>query len=115
MNKKGFTLVELLLVRVIMGIITALTMPSFIESITESKLQKERHLEFLIKQQLDLLNKDVGEYDFWYEGDTEIDLLDSEYREKIENDIDLDGCNITKLVIKKAGSHEVGLNCTNAE
>ena len=37
MNKKGFTLVEMLLVIVIMGIITALTMPGFIQAISESE------------------------------------------------------------------------------
>ena len=118
MNKKGFTLVELLLVIVILGIITALTMPEFISAISESQTRKEKHLETLIKQELDMLNKDVGEYDFWCgtkcgtTGET-LDLIETEYVNKIKRDIDLDGCEIETLIIVKNGSHEVELECPN--
>ena len=116
MNKKGFTLVELLLVIVILGIITALTMPEFISAISTSQKRKEEHLVTLIKQELDMLNKDVGEYDFWCgtncgtTGET-LDLIGTDYENKIKRDIDLDGCEIETLIIAEGGSHTVKLNC----
>ena len=39
MNKKGFTLVEILLVVVILGIISAITIPNIMESLSESKVE----------------------------------------------------------------------------
>ena len=138
MNKKGFTLVEMLLVIVIMGIITALTMPGFIQAISESETRKEEHLTTLIKQELDMLNKDVGEYDFWYDGNSEIETCTIEgttqddnciaiiktdangvvsehsiYAKKIKQDIEVDNCTITNVYIYKQGKHKVEIDCTN--
>lgn len=64
MNKKGFTLVELLLVLVIIGIIGAVTIPNIIESLDESKAKGGESVEQLLEKNLELYNID-NEEDLW--------------------------------------------------
>lgn len=64
MNKKGFTLVELILVIVIIGIISAITIPNIMESLDESKKEGAKNVEKLLKENLELYNTD-NEVDLW--------------------------------------------------
>ena len=60
MNKKGFTLVELILVIVIIGIIAAITIPNIMESLNESKKEGGQSVENLLIENLKLYNIDNG-------------------------------------------------------
>lgn len=64
MNKKGFTLVELILVVVIIGIISAITIPSIMDALGESKASGGESVEKLLKTNLELYNNDNME-DLW--------------------------------------------------
>ncbi|MGM9878671.1 MAG: type II secretion system protein [Bacilli bacterium] len=64
MNKKGFTLVELILVVVILGIISAITIPSIMNALSESKTQGGESVEKLLETNLELYNTDHKE-DIW--------------------------------------------------
>ena len=128
MNKKGFTLVELLMVIVIISIIGALTLPGFIGSINESNDIMEKNLEKLIIEELSMINKDVGDDDFWYKGDTFVSIVGNSYIdnkdsctgnyknycEKIFDDLEITDCSIKNVSItKKDGDYEynVDVNC----
>lgn len=64
MNKKGLTLVELLLVVVIIGIISAVTIPNIMEAYSESKRKGGESVEKMLIENLTLYNKD-NEEDLW--------------------------------------------------
>ena len=64
MNKNGFTLVELILVVVIIGIISAITIPSIMDALSESKATGGESVEKLLETNLELYNTDHKE-DLW--------------------------------------------------
>lgn len=64
MNKRGFTLVELILVIVIIGIVLAITIPNIMESLNESKQEGGKSVENLLIENLKLYNID-HEDDLW--------------------------------------------------
>ena len=64
MNKNGFTLVELILVVVIIGIISAITIPSIMNGLSESKATGGESVEKLLETNLELYNTDHKE-DLW--------------------------------------------------
>ena len=64
MNKNGFTLVELILVVVIIGIISAITIPSIMDALSESKTTGGETVEKLLETNLELYNTDNKE-DLW--------------------------------------------------
>lgn len=64
MNKRGFTLVELILVVVIIGIISAITIPSIMNGLSESKATGGESVEKLLENNLELYNTDNKE-DLW--------------------------------------------------
>lgn len=64
MNKNGFTLVELILVVVIIGIISAITIPSIMNGLSESKATGGESVEKLLETNLELYNTDNKE-DLW--------------------------------------------------
>lgn len=111
MNKKGFTLVELILVVVIIGIISAITIPSIMDSLKESKTSGGESVEKLLKTNLELYNTDNKE-DLWCLEDS--DCTDAEINKtcltvnlndlyNMNPDIDFGDCvlkNQNSLVIK---------------
>lgn len=64
MNKKGFTLVEILLVVVILGIICAITIPNIMESLSESKVEAGENVEKVLLENLKLYTKN-NENEWW--------------------------------------------------
>lgn len=64
MNKKGFTLVELILVIIIIGIISLVTIPNIMEALHASKSQNGETIEKLLLHNLELYNTDYKE-DLW--------------------------------------------------
>lgn len=64
MNKNGFTLVELILVVVIIGIISAITIPSIMDALSESKTTGGKTVEKILETNLELYNTDNKE-DLW--------------------------------------------------
>ena len=64
MNKNGFTLVELILVVVIIGIISVITIPSIMDALSESKTTGGETVEKLLETNLELYNTDHKE-DLW--------------------------------------------------
>lgn len=68
MNKKGFTLVEILLVVVILGIISAITIPNIMESLSESKVEAGENVEKVLLENLKLYTKN-NENEWWCDKD----------------------------------------------
>ena len=64
MNKNGFTLVELILVVVIIGIISVITIPSIMDALSESKTTGGETVEKILETNLELYNTDNKE-DLW--------------------------------------------------
>ncbi len=64
MNKKGFTLVELMLVIVIIGIISVITIPNIMEALDDSRTEGGSTMEKTLKKDLELYNTD-NEEDMW--------------------------------------------------
>lgn len=82
MKNKGFTLVELILVVVIMGIISAIVIPSIMKGLSDSEKQGGESVEKLLINNLKLYNDD-NKFDIWCS----------------ENN-DRAGCNNSKLIVK---------------
>lgn len=64
MKNKGFTLVELILVIVIMGIISAIVIPSIMKGLSDSEKQGGKSVEDLLINNLKLYNDD-NKFDIW--------------------------------------------------
>ena len=74
MNKKGFTLVEVLLVVVIIGIIGVITIPNIIDSLQASREKSGKTVENILLNSLELYNED-HKIDLWdYTSDTATDI-----------------------------------------
>ncbi len=103
MKNKGFTLVELILVVVILGIISAITVPAIMKSLSESKSDSGEAIENLLKENLELYNIDNKE-DIWTE-DLKEKNIDIAYLYSMNPDIDMGECllqnNNKSLLIKK--------------
>lgn len=64
MKNKGFTLIEVLLVIIIIGIIGVITFPGIMEALDKNKQEGAESLEKLLKHDLELYNID-NESDLW--------------------------------------------------
>ena len=64
MNKKGFTLTELIVVIVIIGIISLITIPNIMKALQKSREQNGETIEKLLVHNLELYNNDYKE-DLW--------------------------------------------------
>lgn len=64
MKNKGFTLVELILVVVILGILSAIVIPGIMKSLNESRRDSGESIEKILKENLELYNIDHKD-DIW--------------------------------------------------
>lgn len=64
MNKKGFTLTELIVVIVIIGIISLITIPNIMKALQKSREQNGEAVEKMLVHNLELYNTDYKE-DLW--------------------------------------------------
>lgn len=127
MNKKGFTLVELILVIVIIAIIGAITIPNIIELYTESRRKGGESIEELLEKNLELYNKD-NEEDIWCTEDSSEDCYEEnpytvDVRDlfNLNPDIDMGDCllkNDQSLKISKVSnrsySYSASIVCSKA-
>lgn len=111
MNKKGLTLVELLLVMVIIAIIGVITIPNIIESLNASRGKSGESMEELLVENLKLYNSD-NEVDLWdekYETSSCISFSSLDTIKRSNQDIKLGECRLVNpnpLVIKRVGLHK---------
>ena len=125
-NKRGFTLVEVLLVIVIISIITLLVMPNISDILSTGKNKKYKTIEDMVRTSLELYNIDYKE-DLWSNKfsenntDENVETYDREKAETIikqaNPDLDLDGCEIEKLIITRTGTdtftYDVCISCSD--
>lgn len=129
MNKKGFTLVELILVVVILGIISVIVFPGIMKSLNQSKVNSAKSIEKVLRENLELYNIDHKD-DIWCNDDstnnsdckeknkTEIVTIQELYN--TNPDIDMGKCLLQKddslQITKKANgtfSYTVKIVCGN--
>ena len=119
-NKRGFTLVEVLLVIVIISIITLLVMPNISDILSTGKNKKYKTIEDMVRTSLELYNIDYKE-DLWSNEYTNVETYDVEDPKTIikqaNPDLDLDGCVINKLKITRTGTdtftYDVCISCSD--
>ena len=102
MNKKGFTLIELISVLIILTVIAALIMPSIIKYLDRNRQKSSESVEQLLINNLELYNTD-NEDDLWDEN-TKCINVDIEDLMKSNQDINLGECLLSNegaLTIKK--------------
>lgn len=58
MNKKGFTLVEMLFVVVLIGIIATIVFPNIMDAVKQSKIDEYETTAKILRQSLELYNQD---------------------------------------------------------
>ena len=109
MNKKGFTLVELILVITLMAVISVLVIPNILDALSSSKQQKYESLYKLVeknmkhyndKYSIDLWNNENTFFDFC-EGDTQGCSSGIEKLKESGSDLNLDDCVINTMTITK--------------
>lgn len=128
MNKKGFTLVELILVVVILGIISVIVFPGIMKSLNQSKVNSAKAIEKVLRENLELYNIDHKD-DIWCNddgiennclntGDTETVTIQELYN--TNPDIDMGKCllqnNDSLQITKKENgtfSYTVEIVCGN--
>ncbi len=119
-NKRGFTLVEVLLVIVIISIITLLVMPNISDILSTGKNKKYKTIEDMVRTSLELYNIDYKE-DLWSNEYTNVETYNVEDPKTIikqaNPDLDLDGCVINKLKITRTGTdtftYDVCISCSD--
>lgn len=79
MNKRGFTLIELIMVIIIIGIIGMITIPGIMEAYRDSQKETGEDIEKILKENLEMYNLD-NEADLWCDKDDFLD--DGEYNEE---------------------------------
>ena len=109
MNKKGFTLVELILVITLMAVISVLVIPNILDALSSSKQQKYESLYKLVEKNMKLYN-DKYSVDLWNNENTSFDFCEGDTQgcnsgiEKLKesgSDLNLDDCVINTMTITK--------------
>jgi len=101
MKKKGFTLVEMLLVIALIATITAVVIPNIVSSISEGKVRECESYVTLLEDNLEMYNKDMGNRLTFNSGIAAVsfDTLKSRVSE-----INIGDTGVNELKIKKNGS-----------
>ena len=109
MNKKGFTLIEILFVVVLMAIIATITMPNIFKMLQSSKEKKYEEYEKLLIENMKLYNIDHKE-ELWGDNNEPKTIT---YQELLttNSDINIEGCTVNKLTISRSGSTYVYSVC----
>lgn len=104
MNKKAFTLVEMLFVVALIGIIATIVFPNILDAVRESKIEEYENVEKIIKQSMELYNTDNKE-DLWQnESVSYIDLQQSDIL-SVNPSLNFKNCKINRMQIQKSGSN----------
>ena len=93
MNKKGFTLIELISVVIILTVATAILMPNLVKYLNKNREESAKSIEKLLITNLELYNTDK-EQDLWNDNKTCITVSIEELLEQNKN-IDLGECLLT--------------------
>lgn len=120
MNKKGFTLVEMLFVILLVAIIATIIFPNILDAVTESKNEKYENLEKILVDTMKMYNTDKGA-DLWSGTSTCVELTLDDLQ-RVNPNLKLDNCVLYKpdaspnphVRIKKvSGGYDyiVGLRC----
>ena len=99
MNKKGFTLVEVIIVIVIIGIIVVLAIPNILDEIEQNRIDSAKAVEKLLKHNLEMYDSDKSFGGFQY-----FDVVDSTGKEVKLYDRESDFWKITDEI-------ELGSSC----
>lgn len=91
MNKKGFSLVEMLLVLVLIAIVSLIILPNINKMLTSSKDREITGYKKLITENLEMYVIDKAKSISWNSNTVTLDL--SELK-KVNPDIDIDTCSI---------------------
>lgn len=103
-NKKGFTLVEVLLVVVLLAIIALITVPSIIKTLNKNNDRKYIEYENILKENLKLYATDHSE-ELFSNGNLEVGVSYDELL-KTNPDINIGDCtNITLKIVKKSNNY----------
>lgn len=111
MNKKGFTLVELILIITLMAIISVIVIPNILDALSSSKQQKYESLYILVEKNMKLYN-DKYSVDLWSNNKTFFDFCEGSSNcinginklKESGSDIVLDDCIINTMTITKNDS-----------
>ena len=108
MNKKGFTLVELILIITLMAVISVIVIPNILDVLSSSKQQKYESLYNLVEKNMKLYN-DKYSVDLWSNNKTFFDFCEGSSNcinginklKESGSDIVLDDCIINTMTITK--------------
>lgn len=106
MNKKGFSLVEMLLVLVLIAIVSAIVLPSIMKMTNSSREREIEGYKKLITENLNMYVIDKEKSISW-NGNTAIISLNE--LKKVNPDIDIDNCSIKNdsLTITRAAKDSI--------
>ena len=92
MNKKGFTLIELILVITLMAIISVLVIPNIMDSLSSSKDEKYKSMVKLVQKNMKYYNE-KNEVDLW-DGSTDKIIVDLDDIKGSGSELNLDDCSV---------------------
>lgn len=98
MNKKGFSLVEMLLVLVLIAIVSMIVLPNISKMTSSSKEKEIEGYLKLLEENLSLYVIDKKESIVWNNNKTEITF---DELKKVNPDIKIDKCVVDKLLITR--------------
>ena len=105
-NKKGFTLIEIIVVVLLIAIVVAITIPSIINKLGNTKDKKYNTYVDLIKENLKMYaidnKEDLLNYNY-FSPTLKNEFLKLDQIVKIDEDVTKDGCSIEGLAITLNG------------